>query len=83
MSDSIVPTQPQTASQNLLLAKSAMNYTTAKLDFGSSNKFFDNLRTLGITALAVSETYKQTEQYLKAGGVAGRFQRCEPRRSPA
>ena len=61
--------QPRTASQNLLSAKSAMNYTTAKLIFGSSNKFFDNLRTLGITALAVSEMYKQTEQYLKAGGV--------------
>jgi hypothetical protein len=58
-----------TVSQNLSLAHSAMHYATTKLTFGSSNKFFDNLKTLGITALAVREMYKQTDQYLKAGNV--------------
>ena len=60
---------PNTASGFLAEATLGLKYVRSKIDFGSSNKFTDNLRTLGVTALAVPEVYKLEERYLKAMNV--------------
>lgn len=58
-----------TATSYLAYARDAMQYVKSKVTFGSSNKFWDNLSTLGITALAVGQAYKIEADYLKAANV--------------